>query len=229
VLPHIFERFTQADSSTTRSFAGLGLGLAIVRHIVELHGGTVSAFSDGVGLGATFCLLMPVARAEVAAAPREPIRLKDTEPEMRPLAGIRVLVVEDDHDGCEMLAHLLREHGADVEAVGSAPDALKAVDARPFDIVLSDLEMPGEDGYSLVRSIRARQARGSARTPVVAVTAYGAAVDRARATAAGFDRHLVKPIDVADVIATVAALGRPSNVSALSRQMPDSLPGPEPR
>ncbi len=212
VLPHIFERFTQADSSTTRAYTGLGLGLAIVRHIVELHGGTVSALSDGPGLGATFSLLLPSAPTELAPAPLEPMRLKDADRETALLAGIRVLLVEDDHDGCEMIALLLREHGADVEAVGSAQEAFKAFDARPFDIVLSDLEMPGEDGYSLVQRIRARQAQGPTRTPAVAVTAYGGAEDRARATAAGFDRHIVKPIDVAEVITAVATLGRPSSV-----------------
>ncbi len=212
VLPHIFERFTQADSSTTRAYTGLGLGLAIVRHIVELHGGTVSALSDGLDCGATFCLMLPSAPTEVATAPLEPMRLMDADRETTLLAGIRVLLVEDDSDGCEMIALLLREHGADVEAVGSAQEAFKAFDARPFDIILSDLEMPGEDGYSLVQRIRTRQAQGPTRTPAVAVTAYGGAEDRARATAAGFDRHIVKPIDVAEVITTVATLGRPSNV-----------------
>ncbi len=212
VLPHIFERFTQADSSTTRAYTGLGLGLAIVRHIVELHGGTVSALSDGLDRGATFCLMLPSAPIELATAPLEPMRLKDADREMTMLAGIRVLLVEDDNDGCEMIALLLREHGADVEAVGSAQEAFRAFAARPFDIILSDLEMPGEDGYSLVQRIRARQAQGPTRTPAVAVTAYGGAEDRARATAAGFDRHIVKPIDVAEVITTVAALGRPSNL-----------------
>jgi CheY-like chemotaxis protein len=213
VLPHIFERFTQADGGTTRAHAGLGLGLAIVRHIVELHGGTVSALSDGLGRGATFCLLLPAA-PDQHPMPLEELRLKGADGEMTRLSGIRVLLVDDEPDGREMIAHLLREHGADVESVASAYEALKAFDSRPFDIILSDLEMPGEDGYSLIQRIRARQAHGPSHISAVAVTAYGGADDKARTVAAGFDRHIVKPIDVADVIATVAALGRPSGLSS---------------
>ena len=215
VLPHIFERFTQADGGTTRAHSGLGLGLAIVRHIVELHGGTVSARSDGLSRGATFCLLLPSAPDE-SPAPLETMRLKGAGDEMTRLTGIRVLLVDDETDGREMIALLLREHGADVESVASAHEAIQAFDARPFDIILSDLEMPGEDGYSLVRRIRARQAQGTSHIPAVAVTAYGGADDKARAMAAGFDRHIVKPIDVGDVIATVAALGRSSGLSSPS-------------
>ena len=111
-----------------------------------------------------------------------------------------MLLVDDETDGREMIAHLLREHGADVESVASAHEAIEAFDARPFDIILSDSEMPGEDGYSLMQRIRARQAQGPSHIPAVAVTAYGGAEDKARAMAAGFDRHIVKPIDVADVI-----------------------------
>ena len=205
VLPHIFERFTQADSGTTRAHAGLGLGLAIVRHIVELHGGTVDAFSDGLGLGATFRLLLPAAPGASAADAGATSGAKRLGEGMASLNGIRVLLVEDDADGREMLAHLLREHGANVEQVASARDALVAFSARPFDIILSDLEMPGEDGYSLIRRIRADNLRP---VPAVAVTAYGGAEDRARTAAAGFDRHIAKPIDVADVVTAVATLGR---------------------
>jgi len=207
VLPHIFERFVQADSSNTRAHAGLGLGLSIVRHIVELHGGTVSALSDGLGRGATFRMLLPAAPADAATRPRETVRRKDPD-ETDELAGIRVLLVEDEEDARDMLAYLLREHGADVEPVGSAREAMQAFNARPFDIMLSDLEMPEEDGYSLLRRIRARQGGASRRIPAVAVTAYGRAEDQARATAAGFDRHIVKPIDGADLVTTVATLGR---------------------
>jgi PAS domain S-box-containing protein len=207
VLPHIFERFVQGDSTTTRAHAGLGLGLSIVRHIVELHGGTVSALSDGLGRGATFRLLLPAAPADAAIRLRETVRRKDPV-ETDELTGIRVLLVEDEEDAREMLGYLLREHGAHVEAVGSAREAMQAFDARPFDIMLSDLEMPEEDGYSLLRRIRARQGGAPRRIPAVAVTAYGRAEDQARATAAGFDRHIVKPIDVADLVTTVATLGR---------------------
>ena len=220
VLPHIFDRFKQADSGTTRVHAGLGLGLAIVRHIIELHGGTVSAASDGTGRGATFRLQMPAAPAGVAAESRGPTRREDLDFDRKPLAGIRVLLVEDEMDAREMLAHLLSEHGADVEPVESASDAMRAFEARPFDIILSDLEMPGEDGYSLMRAVRAREAQTSRRIPAVAVTAYGRAEDQAKATTAGFDHHIVKPIDIAKVVITVAALGRslspPPATSSLS-------------
>jgi CheY-like chemotaxis protein len=209
VLPHIFERFVQAEGGATRAHTGLGLGLAIVRHIVELHGGTVSAYSDGLGHGATFQLLLPPAPAEVQTGPREPIGL-DTSDETRELAGIRVLLVEDDADAREMLGYLLDQHGADVESVGSAREAMQAFDARPFDIILSDLEMQDEDGFSLVRRIRARESVAQRRIPAVAVTAYGRAEDRARTMAAGFDRHVVKPVDIADLITIVASLGRPA-------------------
>ena len=205
----IFERFVQADSGTTRAHAGLGLGLAIVRHIVELHGGTVSAFSEGLGRGATFQLLLPPAPVEASTGPRETVRL-DTPDETRELTGIRVLLVEDDADAREMLGYLLDQHGADVESVGSAREAMQAFDARPFDIILSDLEMQEEDGYPLVRRIRARQGVAQRRIPAVAVTVYGRAEDRARTMAAGFDHHAVKPIDVASLVTIVAALGRPA-------------------
>jgi PAS domain S-box-containing protein len=215
VLPHIFERFTQADSGTTRAHAGLGLGLAIVRHIVELHGGTVGAVSEGLGRGATFSLVLPAAVTGAAAGGHgTPTLAPDRE--LMSLAGIRVLVVEDETDAREMIAHLLREHGAEVESTASVQEALQTSAARSFDIVLSDLEMPGEDGYSFVRRLREREALGLRRMPAVAVTAHGNADDRARVAAAGFDRHIVKPIDIADVVTMVATLARPASLSPAS-------------
>jgi CheY-like chemotaxis protein len=210
ILPRIFERFTQADSGSTRAHAGLGLGLAIVRHIVELHGGTATAVSDGLGRGATFRLTLPVAPVQADDHLHAPPDGADPTI-LKPLAGIRVLFVDDEANARDMLAHLLRECGADVESVGSARDAVDAFDTQRFDIIVSDLEMPDEDGCSLIRTVRSRENLTSGRIPAVAMTAYGRAEDCARALAAGFDRHLVKPIGVDDVVATVATLARSAN------------------
>jgi signal transduction histidine kinase len=194
IAPHIFERFRQADSTITRHYGGLGLGLAIVRHIVELHGGTVHAASEGAGLGTTVTVLLPVAGP--SAVPHHAA--------MRPGAGaaealsgtlgdLRVLVVDDEHDAREMLAAMLEAAGATVAAVGSAGEALDALAKRSTDVLLSDLAMPLRDGYDLMREVRAR---GLADGVVaVALSAQARPEDRERALAAGFDAHVAKPVD----------------------------------
>ena len=214
MLPFVFDRFRQADSSSTRPHAGLGLGLAIVRHIVELHGGTVHAASEGPGRGATFRLRLPisVAAAEPAAAahahPAAPaITTGSLAIEALPdLAGTTILVVEDDADAREMVAYLLRQRNADVVACGSVDEALREFDRRPPDVLLSDIEMPQRDGFALIAAVRARPAEQGGDVPAAALTAYSRPEDRAASMMAGYDAHLSKPVDLHELIATVVRL-----------------------
>jgi CheY-like chemotaxis protein len=190
VLPHIFERFRQADSQTTRAHGGLGLGLAIVRHLAEAHGGTAQAASAGPGRGASFHVTLPLAEGP---APQEvaPPRAASHD-----LAGVHVLLVDDDTDSAEPLALALGEQGALVAQAASVAEALARLEREPFDILVSDLGMPGESGLSLVRRLRAREAPGAPRLPAIALTGFASREDRATALAAGFDDHLAKPVDV---------------------------------
>jgi len=197
VLPFIFERFRQGDSTITRRHGGLGLGLAIVRHLVELHGGSVRAESAGEGYGATFVIELPLAEAAShAPAPSD-------RPAAR-LRGVQVLVVDDDPDALDMLAFLLTEAGATVRTAGSAVEAGALLRwARP-DVLVSDLAMPDEDGYSLIRTLRAAE-RGTGReTPAIALTAYVRVQDRARAVAAGFNMFVEKPVDLEELVSVIA-------------------------
>jgi len=210
-LPHLFERFTQADSSLTRRHGGLGLGLAIVRHISELHGGTVGAESGGKDLGATFSVTLPVrAVTEPVADEAAPC---DTErgaaDERRPeaLEGIRVLVVDDERDARELVQAVLRQYGADVRAVASAEDAFHEVRRWRPDVLVADIGMPDEDGYTFLRRVRALAAAEGGTTPAAALTAYALREDRERALAAGFQEHVAKPVPparLADVVARLA-------------------------
>jgi signal transduction histidine kinase/CheY-like chemotaxis protein len=204
-LPYVFERFRQADAGSRRRYGGLGLGLAIVRHLVELHGGTVSAHSVGEGQGATFRVLLPIRTARVdserasVAPPSEAIPLSAAR-----LDGLRVLVVDDEPDARELFASILEASGATVLVASSASDAFDLLTNEGAQVLLSDLEMPGEDGYELLRRVRTNQ-----RIPpmvAVAVTAYARAADRRRALAAGFDWHLAKPIEPTELIAVIASL-----------------------
>jgi signal transduction histidine kinase/ActR/RegA family two-component response regulator len=213
VLPVIFERFRQADSSSTRAHAGLGLGLALVRHLVELHGGTVEARSAGDGLGATFVVSLPVAIAEVTA----PVdRVHPTPSAPNPLdggtrlEGLRVLVVDDDPDSLELARAILERAGAAIRIAVSASEGLAAVQAWRPDVLVSDIEMPGEDGYALIRNVRLLDAKNGGRTPAVALTAYGRTQDRMLSLAAGYTMHVAKPVDPAEltlILASVSARG----------------------
>jgi signal transduction histidine kinase len=200
-LAHVFERFSQADASTTRRYGGLGLGLAIVRHLVELHGGTVTAESAGEGRGATFAVRLPALPARPAAADGGAGR-----PPGRGAGGLRVLVVDDEPNTREMLALVLSGCGAEVTTVASAREALEALPRVRPDVLISDLAMPGEDGYALIRRVRALPAEEGGRVPAVALTAYALAEDRARALSAGFQLHLPKPVDPAELAAVVENL-----------------------
>jgi len=231
-IARAFDRFRQADSSTTRAHGGLGLGLAIARHLAELHGGTIAAESEGAGLGSTFTIMLPAAAlAPPGAEPRPPeTRPRTAAHDMSAfrLAGVRVLVVEDQWDTRDLLAEILGSAGCRVAAVGSAPEAIEAFDALPPDVLLSDIGMPGEDGYSLLRRIRQRPAAQGGAVPAIAISAYAREEDRIRSLAAGFQIHIAKPFEPSEVLAAVArmARGTRNDVSAppLSRRRSDLPP-----
>jgi signal transduction histidine kinase/ActR/RegA family two-component response regulator len=202
-LPFIFDRFRQADSTSTRKQKGLGLGLAIARHLVELHGGTIEAASAGDGHGTTFTVVVPLAGTEHPATRRIEERVQ--EPDLR---GLRVLVVDDEDDAREATVVLLSQAGAAVSAASSAAEAIQALESAAPDVLLSDVAMPGEDGYALIRRIRARRAEEGGRVPAAALTAYATLDDRAKALRAGYDEHIPKPVDPARLLATIVRLAR---------------------
>src|SRR5207244_3983621 len=199
VLPHVFEEFQQADRSITRQYGGLGLGLAIARRLVELHGGRIEAESGGQGHGATFRVRLPLAEA---AAESRPIRAPRARPSR--LEGVRVLVVEDDPQTLDVFTTLLARSGADVRPAASVREAVERVARAKPDVVVTDIAMPGEDGYALVRELRALEHERGGHLPVIAVTALATAEDRERALGEGFDDHLTKPVDPTDLIDAVA-------------------------
>ncbi|HUG52478.1 MAG TPA: ATP-binding protein, partial [Vicinamibacteria bacterium] len=208
-LPYVFDRFRQADSSTTRAHGGLGLGLALVRHLVEMHGGTVEAHSPGAGRGAVFTIRLRIHDADPAPPPAVPA---EPAPPMR-LAGLRVLVVEDEADTRDLLAVALGHSGAEVSAVGSAREALESVHRHRPDVLVCDIGMPGEDGYALLSRLRALPPEDGGLVPAVALTAYARADDRRQALSAGYQVHLAKPVDPDELVAVVSRMAgrqRPS-------------------
>ena len=206
-LPFVFDRYSQADGSVTRAHGGLGLGLAIVRHLVELHAGTIAVESDGEGRGATFTVTFPAREAQgdpATPAPGAPAAPGAAAP-LR-LDGLQILVVEDDPDTQEMLASALAGSGARITAVSSVPEAIRALERGPPDVLVSDVSMPGADGHELIRFVRHLPEAAGGRTPAVALTARASAADARAARSAGFQVHVTKPVDPNALIAIVAEL-----------------------
>ncbi len=212
-LPYVFDRFRQADSTSTRSNKGLGLGLAIARHLVELHGGTITAESPGIGQGATFTVNLPFrsepSSQDTQATNANPMHAVELDNPTR-LDGLRVLVVDDETDAREWIRTVLQDSGAEVILAASVGEALEALQQSRPDVLVSDIGMPGEDGYALMRKIREMESVSGVSIPAVALTGYARVEDYREALAAGFQLHVAKPVRAAELIAVVASLGKMS-------------------
>lgn len=232
LLPHIFTRFQQADGASSRRHGGLGLGLALVRHLVELHGGLVEAHSAGDGQGATFTINLPLRAVRSRQEADRNLKNRKIDAQQAPaallsqpsLAGLSVLIVDDETDARELLATLLKQYGAQVTATDSAAAALRALNEAALagklpDILVSDIGMPGEDGYQLIQQIRALAPERGSQLPAIALTAFGRAADRIHALAAGFQTHLVKPVEPVELAAVISSLTeRTGNKARLTSQ-----------
>jgi PAS domain S-box-containing protein len=209
-LPYVFDRFRQADASSTKVHGGLGLGLSIVRHLIEMHGGTVAAASEGEGWGSTFTVTIPLLQEitfpEPAAEHPEMVWKAHGPGNACRLDHVRVLVVEDQPDTRELITVILRGGGAEVLATGSAEEALEVLHRFRPHVLLSDIQMPGRDGYSLIQEIRSLPAEEGGNLPAAALTAYATAADRQRALAAGYQEHVPKPVEPSTVLETVSML-----------------------
>jgi signal transduction histidine kinase/ActR/RegA family two-component response regulator len=209
-LPYVFDRFRQADSSTTRQHGGLGLGLAIVRHLVELHGGWVHAESAGEGRGSTFTVSLPLTGVQAkpvgaADAPSVSERAHSFDCEAS-LAGLRVLVVDDEADTLELVRMILERCSVEVSTASSTSEALTALEAVKPDVLISDIGMPGEDGYQLIRKVRMLAPERGGNTPAIALTAYAGEADRRAALRSGYQTHMAKPIEPSAMLRAVASL-----------------------
>ncbi|MFQ4143771.1 PAS domain S-box protein [Chlorogloeopsis sp. ULAP02] len=210
-LPYVFDRFRQADSSITRSYGGLGLGLAIVRHLVEMHGGTIHVESPGKEQGTTFIVNLPLLKTEQPIVHTQESIVNSPSfsltPSLTPcLSGVRVLVVDDEADTRDFLTTVLQESQAEVQAVASVQEALAAIERYKPDVLVSDIGMPQEDGYSLIRHLRSQPPEKGGKIPAAALTAYARAEDRRQAIQAGFQLHMPKPVDPSELVTVVASL-----------------------
>jgi CheY-like chemotaxis protein len=207
-LPHLFDRFRQADAGAARTHGGLGLGLALVKQLVELHGGEVTAASDGPGRGATFTIALPLATLQTTddrlPAPRTTVEPPPGEGEITDLEGVSVLVVDDEPDALEMVRRILVERRAAVVAASGTNEALPLIAQRRFDVIVSDIAMPDRDGYEFMKECRTR----GVTTPAIALTAFAGARDRTMALFAGYQSHVSKPVDPTELLATIAAFMR---------------------
>jgi len=210
-LPYVFDRFRQAEGSISRKQGGLGLGLAVARHLVELHGGTVTAESEGLGKGSEFTVDLPLAQER-----RDPARAEERRREIERrrsrsggvvrLDGVHVLLVEDDDDSRKLLGTMLKRYGAKVTSTKSAAEALDVFANEVPDVIISDIGMPDQDGYELIRKLRALPVEKGGKVPAIALTGYASRKDRERALSSGYHQHIAKPIEQVDLINTIAAL-----------------------
>jgi CheY-like chemotaxis protein len=211
-LPHVFDRFRQADASSTRRYGGLGIGLAIVKHLTELHGGSIRVESAGKGQGSTFTVSLPVramrAQDDAAFAPRrsEPSPALAMPDMSDHIAGVKVLVVDDEADSRALVRRLLEDCNARVTTASSANEALELTMSNPPDLIISDIGMPGEDGYSLIRRLRGLGPERGGNIPAIALTAYARSQDRMQSVLAGYQMHIPKPVEPAELITMVASL-----------------------
>ena len=206
-MPFVFDRFRQADGTTTRTHGGLGLGLSIVRYLVEMHGGSVQAESEGAGKGSVFIINLPVAAVleRSAEAQHEDGNDLETESNAGLLKDLRILVVDDENDSLLLLKTIIESCGGEAKAVSSAAEALEALDNFDPHILISDIGMPVEDGYTLIKKIRALQS-GKADIPAIALTAYAGQADQTRALESGFQMHIAKPVAYSELIAAIEAV-----------------------
>jgi CheY-like chemotaxis protein len=208
-LPYIFDRCRQAESTSKRQHGGLGLGLAIVRHLVEAHGGTICASSKGVGKGSTFTVTFPLLAVQTDAISAERAFFPSGSPAFASsaiLKGVRVLVIDDEEDARELLTLALTQSGGEVRTAATVEDALEILKQWKPNVMVSDIGMPGEDGYDLIRRVRALESEKDETIPALALTGYASAEDAVRARVAGYQTHMAKPVAPSDLVAAVATL-----------------------